>query len=78
MREITAQPLTDDELIKITIVGLVQSVEKLEDFVLRCVDFSSLQTENERDFLNRVKERQNTRENPIGVYLRPDDDSPGV
>lgn len=70
--------LTDDDLCKITMTGLLRSVELLEDFVLRCVDPSSLNTESEQDFLNRVKERQNTRDNPIAVYLRPDDQSPSV
>jgi hypothetical protein len=70
------QILADDDLYKITITGLLRSVELLEDFVLHCVDFSSLSTERERDFLNRVKERKNTRNNPIGVYLRPDDQPP--
>ena len=68
--------LANDEIYKITVTGLLRSVELLEDFVLECVDSSLLATNRERDFLNRVKERKNTRNNPIGVYLRPDDEPP--
>lgn len=67
------EALTEHELYKITITGLLRSVELLEDFVLNCIDSSSLSTEQDRSFLNRVKKRKNTSENPMGVYLRPED-----
>lgn len=62
---------TDDELIGITLTGFLRSIELLERFVLNNIDMSSLHTEREREFLNRVKERANMQDNPIAVYLRP-------
>jgi len=70
------EALTDDELYKITIIGLTRSLEILEDFVLSHVDPTDLSSVQERDILNRVKERKNTRDNPIAVYLRPRDELP--
>ncbi len=72
------EALTDDELYKITIIGLTRSLEILEDFVLSHVDPTDLSSVQERDILNRVKERKNTRDNPIAVYLRPRDELPDV
>ena len=68
------EALTDDELYKITIIGLTRSLEILEEFVLIHVDPTELSSVQERDILNRVKERKNTRDNPIAVYLRPRDE----
>lgn len=65
---------TDDELYKITIIGLSRSIEMLEEYVLNCVDPKILTTKQERNFLNRVKERTNTRAHPISVYLRPNEE----
>ena len=72
------EALTNDELCRIAITGLSRSVEMLEEFVLNHVDPTVLSTNQERDFLNRVKERKNTHDNPIAVYLRPKDELPDV
>lgn len=72
------EALTEDELYKITIMGLSRSIEMLEDFVLSHVDPTELSNDQERDILNCIKERKNTRDNPIAVYLRPRNELPDV
>ena len=69
------ETLADNEIYMITVAGLSKSIEILEDFILRHVDNSELSSHHERLVLNRVKERKNTANNPIAVYLRPSDGS---
>ena len=68
--------LTDHELYRITITGLSRSLEMLENLVLRHVDSTDLFSDQDRDLLNRVKERKNTGAHPIAIYLRPTDEPP--
>ena len=67
------QQLSDNDLAKILVTGLMQSITILEDFILRSVETSTLDGESANRVLNQVKERKNTGKNPIEIYLKPDE-----
>ena len=67
------QQLTDNDLVKILVTGLMRSIAILEDFILRSVEPSMLNGEYEKRLLNQVKERKNTGKHPIEIYLKPED-----
>ncbi len=67
------QQLSDNDLAKVLVTGLMQSIAMLEDFILRSIEPSMLDGESENRFLNQVKERKNTGKNPIAIYLKPED-----
>lgn len=64
--------LSDHELVGVLVTGLMRSIAMLEDFILHAVDPTKLEGKDDSQFLNRVKERNNTGKNPIEIYLRPD------
>ena len=67
------QQLSDNDLAKILVTGLMRSITILEDFILRSVEPSTLDGESANRVLNQAKERKNTGKNPIEIYLKPDD-----
>ena len=58
----------------ILVLGLMRSIDILEQFILEHVESDATDNIRTNYFLNRVKARRNTKTNPIEAYLAPCDD----